>query len=128
MAALRAAQIEDELEADGRAEARDRQKGVAQRGAVRVDADQVAGAIPIDGADIEAEIDIRFVTGDPERSQAEPRRQVGAIAADIPRWSLGPVIGASVNDDGRVLVPSAHRDDAIVLLRIEGIEPQPIAI
>ena len=86
------------------------------------------GALPVDRADDQSQVDVGFVAGDRERAKSQRTRNPLVLIALIQDGPSAPVVAVSVNRDGRVPSTRAHRDDAIVLLSVERIEPEAVAL
>jgi len=128
MTPVRAVQVDDELDSDRRPRSRVRQHDVAEGSRIGVDADDVMGFRPVDRADVEAEIEICLVAGDLQALEpARGRQRVIARPVIVPDGTSAPIVATPVDDDRRIRATGPHRDDAVVLLGVEWVEPEPIA-
>lgn len=71
VASLRSVQVDDELEPDGCARSRAGKHPIAQITAIGVDADEIPGAGPVDGADNKSETEVCLVRAYEERVETK---------------------------------------------------------
>ena len=86
-------------------------------------------AHPIDLSDVESEINVGFVIGDPQRFQFQRSRNGGAwCRRRVNRGTPTPVGGVAVDSDSRFRWPRAHGDDTVVLFGVQSVEPELLAV
>src|SRR3954466_7424360 len=84
-------------------------------------------ARPVDPTDVEGWVDRGLVVRDAQRLELE-RRAAGGRGAGVKGGAPPPIARVTIDGDAGALPARTHRDDTVILLGVERVEPEPLPI